>query len=375
MKHGIVRTPKKAVEQSLQVKLAWMSVISLCSTFIVASVFTFFLLRLFNHGEWDEKSLAVGIVIVCAITLVWGGYAIWHGAMYVTNPLQRIITGVEKVTMGDFSVEIHPKIRPVEVKGHKSFMRSRKLSSSDKLDEIDLLAQHFNQMVKALAENDYITKDFINNVSHELQTPVSAISGFVEMMEDEQLSPSKQKEYISYIKEATDRLSGLAESMLLLSRLDHQAIIPQQKMVRQDELVRQVIVALQEKWSSRAHDLEVLLEPIEYQSNEELMYGIYHNLIDNSMKYTPDGKVIRILLESSNQGFFFIIEDQGIGIEADKIERIFDRFYQCDESHRSMGSGLGMSIVARSVDMMGGKILVTSETGKGTRVEVKFNNN
>lgn len=294
----------------------------------------------------------------CVITLVIGGVALWHSASYVMNPIVEISKGMQKVADGDFTVQL-------------SFNNNhRKRKDSLYSDEIDVMANNFNKMTRELNGMDYMRKDFISNVSHEIKTPVAAIAGFSEMLLDGGLSEEEQKEYLAYIYEESQRLSRMSENMLHMSRLDHQNIVDLKQKVRVDEQIRKCIIFLEEKWQHKDIQYELQLEHCSIESNYDLLFQLWTNLIDNAIKYSKDKCSIWIKTKIVDNSLQFSIKDEGMGISKEKLSKIYDKFYQCDESHKRHGSGLGLSIVKRIIELLNGSIMCESELGIGTTMTV-----
>jgi signal transduction histidine kinase len=290
--------------------------------------------------------------------MLFGGITLWHGAQYVTNPIIRLREGVQKVADGDFSVQLGVK---------ESCNKTEEGFYSDEMDE---LISNFNKMVRELNGMDYMRKDFMCNVSHEIKTPVAAITGFSEMLLDGGLEEQEQKEYLTYLNQESLRLSRLCESMLRMSRLDNQIIVDKRQEVMVDEQLRHCIIMLGEKWSDKEINFDLQLEKCSIVSDYDLLFQIWTNLIDNAIKYSKQESTIWITANIHMDFLKVTIRDEGIGIPAQKQDKIFDKFYQCEESHKKQGSGLGLSIVKRIIEILNGSISYVSEEGKGTTVTV-----
>lgn len=297
-------------------------------------------------------------LVTCAITMILGGVALWHSASYVMNPIAEISKGVQRVADGDFTVQLS---------SHNIHRESKKKSYPDEITE---MAMNFNKMTWELNEMDHMRKDFMSNVSHEIKTPVAAIAGFSEMLLDGGLSEKEQKEYLSYIYQESQRLSRMSESMLHMSRLDHQNIVDLNQEVKVDEQIRRCIILLEEKWHDRDIQYELKLEKCSILSNYDLLFQLWTNLIDNAIKYSKPKCTLWIETKVEDDFLRFSVRDNGIGISKDKLSKIYDKFYQCDESHKRQGNGLGLSIVKRIIELLKGSILCESELGVGTTMTV-----
>lgn len=182
----------------------------------------------------------------------------------------------------------------------------------------------------------------------------------------------EQTEYVEKIIFNTQRLSSLVGSVLLLSKLENQQIPTGKTRYRLDEQIRQSIVALEPAWEKKEIEFDVDLEQGVYQGNEAMMHHVWDNLIGNAIKFSPSGGTVHILLTKEEKGYRFTIEDQGPGISEDRKNRIFDKFYQGDNSHKAEGNGLGLALVKRILSMEGGEITVEN-LSPGCRFTVFLN--
>jgi len=348
----------KKKRMSLRVKMALASITTLCS----ACCFACILVVLGFYFLYDKPFTIVVAVImclfVCTFTMAFGGFALWHEAHYITSPIIRISESVQKVAEGDFSIQFEFK------RNH-----NRK-KESQYIDELDELAKNFNRMVCELNGMDYMRKDFMSNVSHEMKTPVAAIIGFSEILLDGGLNEEDQKEYITYLNQESLRLSRLCENMLRMSQLDNQIIVDTMQEVIIDEQLRRCIISLEEKWQEKRIDFELQLEKCSIISDYDLLFQVWTNLIDNAVKYSKQKCTIWITANIENGFLKVLIRDEGIGIPEEKQSKIYDKFYQCEESHKKQGSGLGLSIVKRIIELLNGSISYVSDEVKGTSMTV-----
>jgi len=356
----MTKSKNKKYKVSLRFKLAVASVLILCTSCLIAYFIVFIGFSYFYDGPTTNTVVLLMSLITCAITMIIGGVALWHSASYVTNPITKISDGMQKVADGDFSVQI--SINDIH----------RKKQRDGYSDEISVMADNFNKMTRELSSMDYMRKDFMSNVAHEIKTPVAAIVGFSEMLLDGGLSEEEQKEYLTYIYQEAQRLSRINENMLQMSRLDYQNIVDLTQEVKVDEQIRRCIILLGEKWSDREIHYELDLEKCSIVSNYDLLFQLWTNLIDNAIKYSKNECTIWITTKIEGDFLIFTIRDEGVGISKDKLVRIYDKFYQGDESRKKQGSGLGLSIVKRIVELLNGSITCDSELGKGTVFTVKL---
>ena len=207
-------------------------------------------------------------------------------------------------------------------------------------------------------------------MSHEFKTPINAIEGYASLLQDHHQSPEEQETYIEKILFNTRRLSTLTGNILLLSKINNQTIKPQRTGFRLDEQIRQAIVALEQKWTAKDIDFDVELDKIQYSGYESLLSHVWSNLIDNAIKFNPQGGMIALRLRQSGDCAVFTIDDNGPGVPPQEQERIFHKFYQVDNSREVSGNGLGLALVRQIVSFSGGTVAVENLPEAGCRFTV-----
>lgn len=232
------------------------------------------------------------------------------------------------------------------------------------------LLHSFNQMTAELGSTEMMRYDFINTFSHEFKTPIVSIRGFAKRLRNENLSPEKQKKYLEYIAEESERLSDLASSVLLIARYENQKLVTEQAEYDLDEQIRGCVLRMEALWSAKGLTFEMDLPKLPYTNNVEMMEHVWMNLISNAIKFSHEGGRIFISSLRKTDSIAITIRDEGIGISPSEIGHIFDKFYQADTAHSSVGNGLGLPLVYRIVQLSGGSIHVKSEVGKGTEFTV-----
>lgn len=268
---------------------------------------------------------------------------------FVLSKISELSKNMSRVAQGQFDIE---------------------LQTNSKIDEIQEIYNSFNLMTRELGATEILQTDFVSNVSHEFKTPINAIEGYATLLQDSRLSDAEKNEYIEKIIFNTQRLSTLVGNILLISRLDNQAIESRREKYRMDEQIRQVLLTLEERWSKKDILLDVDLEDVEFFGNESLTFHVFSNIIGNAIKFTPEEKEIAIRLSRREKKIIFAVEDSGPGIAGKDINHIFDKFYQSDSSHKEEGNGLGLSLVKSILDLMGGEIKVENRECGGARFTV-----
>lgn len=239
-------------------------------------------------------------------------------------------------------------------------------------DEIGELTENFNKMTRGLKSTENLQKEFINNVSHEIKTPITSIEGFAKLLKDKNLSDEEREEYSNIIIEESERLINLTGKMLKLSKLHNQERIINVQEVQIAEQIRRAISLLDQKWSDKNIKINVNLQECIFLGDEELIFQVWMNLLENAIKFSKINGKIDIKLYRQDNEINIIIKDYGIGMQPDEIEKVFERFYQIDKSHSGEGSGLGLAIVKRILDLSDGKIEIQSKENEGTTVTVKL---
>jgi two-component system phosphate regulon sensor histidine kinase PhoR len=222
-----------------------------------------------------------------------------------------------------------------------------------------------------------LRKEFVANVSHELRTPLTMIKGFVETLQDGAAGdPEKNAEYLGIIEKHVNQLTNLVNDLLELSRLESRPGLPRRLEVNVDDLIRRVVELNAPAAAKKNQALK--FEPApgvpSIFGDPDYLERAVANLVQNAIKYTPEGGWIRVSTDE-RAGFVDItVADNGIGIPADDIPRIFERFYRVDKSRSrdAGGTGLGLSIVKHVVQVHGGSIEVKSELGKGSAFRVSL---
>ena len=302
--------------------------------------------------RWLGVTLSIPIFVWAILfSIVVGGAITKFITRSFIDPITQLGKAMKEVADGNFQVTAQ--------------CRSR-------LKDVNDIYDSFNLMVKELAATETLQTDFISNVSHEFKTPINAIEGYASLLQDHQQSQDEQDAYIEKILFNTHRLSTLTGNILLLSKINNQSIHPQRTVFRLDEQVRQAIVALEQKWTEKDIDFDVELDKISYSGYESLLLHVWSNLIDNAIKFDPQGGMIALRLRQAEGTAVFTIDDNGPGVAPEEQERIFHKFYQSDNSHVMDGNGLGLPLVKKIVEFSGGTVTLENLPEAGCRFTVRL---
>lgn len=236
--------------------------------------------------------------------------------------------------------------------------------------EIQELYAGFNLMTQELSSTEVLQSDFVSSVSHEIKTPINAIEGYTTLLQGTENIDEVENEYIERILFNTRRLSEMVSNILLLSKLENQTIAAPRVPFRLDEQIRQSILALETKWTEKDLEFDVVMDEITYLGNENLMRHVWDNLIGNAIKFSPEKKGITIRLYQKEKQILFTVEDEGPGFSEDVRNRLFDKFYQEDSSHKQEGNGLGLALVKRILAISKGTVTAENKAEGGCRFTV-----
>ena len=273
----------------------------------------------------------------------------------VDRPVGQIIKAAEQMMTGDFSVRIPP------------------LHGIANADGFGVIADYFNQMAQELSGTETLRTDFIANVSHELKTPLAVIQNYGTMLQQQDLPENKRLEYAKAITDASRRLANLITNILKLNKLENQQIFPKAETYDLGEQLCECLLTFERAWEDKALDIETDVEgEIMVNSDEELLSLVWNNLFSNAIKFTPPHGKISLTLKAEGEFAVVQVSDTGCGISPEVGKHMFEKFYQGDTSHATQGNGLGLALVKRVMDIVGGDISVSSEVGKGSIFTVKL---
>ena len=253
--------------------------------------------------------------------------------------------------------------------GHGDLDARVRLSDSY-AEEVEELALSFNNMAQELQKSEYQRKEFVANVSHELKTPMTTISGYVDGILDGTIPPERCRYYLQIVSDETKRLSRLVRGMLDISRLQDQGGIPEDKKVHFDmeEAVGQVLITFEKKITDKHLEVDVDMpeHPMFTYASQDMVTQVIYNLIDNAVKFCPEGGTLGLRLKEGGNKIYISVSNEGETIPPDELPLVFDRFHKTDKSRSQNrdGWGLGLYIVKTIVCSHGENISVSSRDGK-----------
>ncbi len=315
-------------------------------TLSVAVLLTVLLtILLLNLGVIQSPRRELGLIAFGAVCILSGTFLANRIGRQPLKVIQSLDEATKEVVRGNFQIQINEDIPAAELRS---------------------MTHNFNVMARELANTEILRKDFVENVSHELKTPLSAIEGYASLLLNEGLPEDKRVLYADRILFNTRRLSNLTGNILLLSRLEHQETEVKKECYSLDEQLREVILMFEHAWTEKELDLDIDLCAIDYTGNKELLVQAWQNILGNAIKFVRNQGRIRVILKEGPGAVQVSITDNGIGMDEDTLKRVYEKFYQADTSRASIGNGLGLTLAKRIIDLHRGTIEVSSKVGRGT---------
>lgn len=285
-----------------------------------------------------------------AYFLITGSLLILIASIFLVRPINKLTKATKRIASGDFDVQLNIR----------------------QTGELGMLARSFEDMSHDLQQLEQMRRDFVANVSHEVQSPLTSISGYALALKQANVPEQDRDRYLDIIIAEAKRMSKMTDGLLKLSQLESQTQQLRITAFKLDEQIRRVIVAIQPQWSARNIRFDMNLKETGIMGDYDLLHQVWTNIIGNSIKFSNDGGVIVIRMKQDARNVTVRISDKGIGIPPDVQERIFERFFKADRSHHRKpgGSGMGLAIVKQIVSLHQGRIAVESVHGQGTTMIV-----
>ncbi len=214
---------------------------------------------------------------------------------------------------------------------------------------------------------------FTNEFAHEFKTPITAISGFADVLAEtgESIETKERMEYLKMIQDESRRLLHLFQNTLLLSKMEAMQVVVEKEDYDLAEQIRQCLILLSKSLDEKNIEIEMDEDlSLNYCENRELLQHVWINLLNNAVKFTPEGGTITITGKRDDAKISVSIADTGIGMDEETASHIFEKYYQNDPVSLTKGSGIGLAIVKRIVDLCGGEITVSSWPGTGSKFTI-----
>lgn len=315
-------------------------------TLLIVGTILYFLIRLEVLTGPNQTVVSSGRIInvfVLSALVIGTGMTFFLGKIPM-KPVNKLINQMNRLAAGDYRARID----------YGEFW--------GKYPTIAELTDSFNRMATELQSTEMLRNDFINNFSHEFKTPIVSIAGFAKLLKHEQLTP-QQTEYVKIIEEESLRLSRMATNVLNLTKVENQTILTDVTRFNLSEQLRDSILLLAEKWEKKDLTFSLDLDEHDIEANEGLLKQVWINLLDNAVKFSPDGGFVGVQIEDTARTLRISVTNSGGEIAPEHQKRIFNKFYQADESHASEGNGIGLAIVKRVTELHGGEVCIQCGNG------------
>jgi two-component system phosphate regulon sensor histidine kinase PhoR len=271
---------------------------------------------------------------------------------------------LKRISKGDFSV-----VLPID-----------KVQGGGRDNEFRKLAGNLNDMAQSLGRMEEMRQEFISNVSHEIQSPLTSIIGFAQALREPGITPGDRSRYLEIIESESRRLSRLSDNLLKLSALVGKDARIHKAEFRVDESLRAILIAAEPQWTSKSITVEAELHPCSVVADADLLAQVWQNLLQNAIKFTPRGGRIAVTMYENSPdtaagnltegnrdqtGTLIVsFRDSGIGIDEEHLPRVFERFFKADSSRshadETSGNGLGLAIVKKIVSLHNGQVRAES---------------
>ncbi|OLO36377.1 hypothetical protein BTR23_15700 [Alkalihalophilus pseudofirmus] len=309
---------------------------------------------LFIQINYEKEVVALKRIIAFTLFLVLfiGSVLILLASTHIVNPIKKLTDAAKQMATGNFSVRLKSKNK----------------------DEVGELINSFNYMASELEKIDKMREDFVSNVSHEIQSPLTSIKGFTKALQDDVIPKEHQKEYLDIIFQETERLSRLSENILRLASLDSEHHPYHPSKFRLDEQIRRTVLATEPQWKMKNIQINLDLKSLEIYADQDLFEQVWLNLITNAIRYSYENGIVDIELKGNKDEVIVSIKDKGKGIPEEALPHLFERFYKVDKARSSSvkGNGLGLSIVKKILLIQDCSIQVESEEGVGSIFTVRI---
>ena len=290
-----------------------------------------------NLRKIDISILLLIYIVITSFTATMIDYI--RRKYMVNKPVNEIIKATNEISKGNYDYLLKLNI--------------------DVMSDFDIIKYNINILAKELKKTALMNNDFINNVSHEIKTPLQVISIYTKSLINES-DDNKKEEYYQIINDSINRLTSLVSNVLMLTKLESQTINVEKNNVDICEVISECIIGFENKIDEKSLEIETELDEVTLKTNKGYLEIILNNLISNAIKFSNEFGTIKVICKDLKDKVEIKVCDNGIGINKENGSRIFEKFYQIDTSHKTGGNGLGLSLVKKLIDILEGKIEVES---------------
>lgn len=311
---------------------------------IAVLIYDYIIQRTMDKGLIAVLMLGVIAILAVICTVI----DVVRRKITIDMPVKKILKATEQIAKGDFSVRLDVQ------------------SPYGRYSRYDVIMENLNVLAAELGKSEVLKTDFIANVSHELKTPLAILQNYATLLQDESLDLETRRKYAKTLSQAAKRLSDLITNILKLNKLENQEIKPEFEKINLTEMLAQAVLSFEDLIEHKRLEIECDLDDVQIVSAPSLLEIVWNNLLSNAIKFTEAGGKIGVSLKMKSEKAIVSVFDTGCGISRETGAHIFEKFYQGDTSHSGEGNGLGLPLVKKVIDVLGGEISVSSEIGKGS---------
>lgn len=298
-----------------------------------------------DNVTWIAILILIEIIILATFCVIFD----WiRRKLTVERPTKKILEATEKIADGDFST------------------RLAITHEYGKYNQYDLIMENLNKMAGELQKNEVLKTDFISNVSHEIKTPLAVIQNYATLLADDALDKETRQNHAKTLVGASKRIADLITNILKLNKLENQEIQEKPETFNLTDSLAESVVDFETVMESKGIELCCDFDDVTVFSSKSLLEIVWNNLISNAIKFTDKGGRVDISLKKVGANVEIKVADTGCGMTSETGAKIFEKFYQGDTSHATQGNGLGLALVKKVIDILGGEIAVQSEVNKGS---------
>ena len=297
------------------------------------------------------RQMRMDLLLYSIVAVVLAMMAVSYITGKMTKPITDMNQIVRRYSKGEFDLRVEDE---------------------DGDDEVSQLGKSFNTMADGLNTLEEARRSFVANVSHELRSPLTSMRGFLEAMQDGTIPIEEQGKYLDIVINENRRMTAMVNDLLDLARIESGQVLLKTEAFDINELLMRTLLTFEARIDAKKLDVELDIgdKKLMVDADPSQIAQVLRNLIDNAIKFTPDGGSLRLSAKADKKQAIISVQDSGKGIDKESIPHLFERFYKAEKAHtpgESAGTGLGLSIVKRIIDQHDQDITVESEPGKGTR--------
>ena len=328
---------------------------------LVASIVTVAVVAYGTIEAYVENTIVIALVMLIVVLFLSALLTLidyLRNKYTVEKRVEDILKATNAIASGDFSI---------------------RLSTHHRLkyyDQFDYINENINKMAAELGRMEVIHVDFVSNLSHEIKTPLAVIQNYATSLQNTSLDEKTKQKYASTLGEAAKRLTILVTNILKLNKLDNQDLIVEKETFNLSEALVESVLSFEDLIEQKNIDLICdIKENVMLTSSPSYLEIVWNNLLSNAIKFTEPNGTITITLKEEEQSVIVSFKDTGCGMNEETGKHIFDKFYQGDTSHATEGNGLGLALVKRVIDRIGGTISVNSELNVGSTFTIELDKN